>query len=50
MRLGWFYKIVLGMSALVLAFSTIGSGTSYVLDIINHEEIEREAKDRRGVV
>jgi len=46
MKLGWFYKAVLGLSALVLSFSTIVNGVSYALDVINHKEIERTNSDR----
>lgn len=47
--LNWFYKGVIGLSAFFLACSTLGTGISYVMDFINHDEIQ-EVKSYRTKV
>ena len=40
--LNWAYKLVLSLSAFVVACSALGTGISYVTDFINHEEIQKQ--------
>ena len=47
MKLGWLWKILISIPIFIGSISVVGTSLSYVLDLVNHEEIARDKNERK---